>query len=337
MRRQLEQRGYPHTAVLTWNENRPVTPMPRRRAAPAALVVGERDSGASTAVEAAAEAAGFLLHEPPAVRQGVVVAVGDEAVLRVAIGPAKVQIDRAVHALETLRTAGLQEDTAARIPWTIADGTIGLARWSLEPRLPGAAVGPGPSEQLLAECGEFLRALFAAKAPGREQSPIADAEVVGTFLRRGESEKVRALAERVTGAVANLPRGFAHGDFWTQNLLVDGDHLTGVIDWDAAGPGRLPLLDFIHLRPDAGRKQTRTTSLGEDVIGALLPWARAGGDTSTPQLCAELGFDATPSVLEALVIAYWLDYVAYQLTLYVDRGRRPRWLSENVTNVVAAL
>jgi hypothetical protein len=165
---------------------------------------------------------------------------------------------------------------------------------------------------------------------------VDDAAVVGAAVPTAAAA-VRRLAERVTATVAHLPRGFAHGDFWSGNVLAVDGRLSGVIDWDAAGPGRLPLLDLLHLRANALRGGRRATSLGEDVVHSLLPWARAGGDGPTRAFAAELGFDVTPTLLEALVAAYWLDYVAYQLRLYVDRARRPRWLRENVTNVAAAL
>jgi aminoglycoside phosphotransferase (APT) family kinase protein len=46
-----------------------------------------------------------------------------------------------------------------------------------------------------------------------------------------------------------------HGDFHHGNALVDGDEVTGVVDWEIAGPGDwrfdLVMLAFgCHIRPD---------------------------------------------------------------------------------------
>ena len=133
------------------------------------------------------------------------------------------------------------------------------------------------------------------------------------------------------------PRGFGHGDFWHGNLVVDGDRLTGVVDWDAAGPGRLPLIDYLHLVANAERTRHRHASLGETIVSFLLPWARNGGDESARRLFSlTAGGHLDAPTLEILVAAYWLDYVAYQLRLYADRGE-PNWFEPNVDSVVEAL
>jgi thiamine kinase-like enzyme len=128
-----------------------------------------------------------------------------------------------------------------------------------------------------------------------------------------------------------------HGDFWHGNLLVDGGRLTGVVDWDAAGPGRLPLLDYLHLVTIAEHTRRRHASLGETIVSFLLPWARDGGDEPARELFSlTTGGDLDPPTLEALVTAYWLDYAAYQLRLYADRSD-PQWFEPNVSSLLEVL
>jgi hypothetical protein len=110
---------------------------------------------------------------------------------------------------------------------------------------------------------------------------------------------------------------------------VIGERLTGVIEWDAAGPGRLPLLDLFHLQLDARRRRTREY-LGVAVVEHLFPWARAGGDELVRSFCRRIGLGIDAERLEMLAIAYWLDRVASDLRTFADRRHRPVWLRQNV-------
>ena len=184
----------------------------------------------------------------------------------------------------------------------------------------------------VADCIEFLAALFNCRADGPGRGPTDDAQLVSEFDPRAETIAARAAAE-----LAGLPVGFGHGDFWAQNLLVDNGCLTGVVDWDAAGPGRLPLIDLLHLTMSREQARRRLASVGETIVSVLLPWARRGGDEQARSLFRRLvGGDADPVVLEALVCVYWLGYVAYQIRLYRDRSE-PKWLEPNVLMVADAL
>jgi hypothetical protein len=303
-------------AALLWDERLPL-PAPLRSLPLGALVV--RGDVHPTALESAAAAARTRLQGRPVVRQGLVVAATDRGVLRVGIGPAAGQIASATASLAALRAAAPPSVVGRRIPWILRDGTVGLARWSLERRLPGRTTGPIAA----GACLEFLAALFAVGAgPSAEPPWVPGAE---------------AIAARIAARTDGLPRGFGHGDFWHGNLLVDGDQLVGVVDWDAGGPGRLPLVDYLHLVANAEHVRRRHRSLGETIVSFLLPWARSGGDEPAKRLfLLTTGSDLDPPTLEALVTAYWLDYVAYQLRLYADRGE-PNWLEPNVNSVVAAL
>src|SRR5207302_3302596 len=130
--------------------------------------------------------------------------------------------------------------------------------------------------------------------------------------------------------LASAPRGFGHGDFWSENLLVDGERLTGIVDWDYGGGGRLPALDLLHLLVNEERRRRRI-GIGRAMVDELFA---DSVDADMRDYCARL--DVDPGLLGDLGLAYWLDYVARQLELYADRAARPVWMRENVTAVLGA-
>jgi hypothetical protein len=308
-----------------------------------AAVVARRSSGGVTALgaaiaDAAERADGGSIHfDTPSMREAVLVAVGDSGVLRVTVGPARGQLERQAAALEGLRVARVPELDPACISWPIASGRSGLADWALEQRLPGARPQPALPARVLADCLDFLAALHSSGPRGHpDRSPVDDAELIAAVCDEERSRAVSGVAERLSGKVGYLPHGFAHGDFFRGNLLVDQGRLAGVVDWDAAGPGRLPLLDLLHLR-HMGKHLPADRDWGLTVVQHLLPWARAGGDEVTRGFCRRLGIEPSLPLLEALVVAYWLERLAYQLSTYADRTERPVWLERNVDEVLRAV
>ncbi|MCZ8019150.1 phosphotransferase [Novosphingobium sp.] len=114
--------------------------------------------------------------------------------------------------------------------------------------LPGA---PNPA-QILAEADpatllpEIARELAAVHRtdPASVPVPVMDtaaalAELKARFLAYGGDRPILALACR--WLEANLPAPVAprlvHGDFRLGNLLIEGSHLTGVLDWELAHLG----------------------------------------------------------------------------------------------------
>lgn len=351
VRRSLRRRGYEQVCVLAWDIAQraalPGVPAPRRRFAERlpgrALVLAERAQGGPTALEAALAAAGREagVETRPrwaSVRAGMLVLVDTDAgLLRTALGGASVQLANHVAVLEALARAGSSEVVAARVPWLLAHGHVGLVEWSLERRLPGTTPRLPLPPTLLDECVDFLVALYRAPG-GRDGGPrVADeAERAASVCRPETAALVRRLGERLERDLAAIRRGFGHGDFFAGNLLADGPRLTGVIDWDAGGPGRLPLVDLLHLeltRVDYGGDD----NWGRAVVERLLPLARSGGDAVVHRYCAGIGLETNPRLLEALVLGYWLGYVAYQLDTHIARRSQPAWIEGNVELPLAAV
>jgi len=351
-RRRLSSAGYRSTYVVPWDvEHFIYLPgvhgsLRRRRMAEhfpqRALVVGSRSQTAPTTVlqavatDAAAHIGRPLTYGWPLARAGMLVALTPECALRVAVGPGRLKLELQRAALDKLRHADPPRLVTMRIPWALGSGRTGLADWSADRRLPGR-ISIELSEAETEDALEFLVALFTAG--GGELDPALmrnrAAVIAGACAEEDLQQTALRVGARLDEVLASVPRGFAHGDFWAHNLLVQRGHLAGVVDWDGAGPGRLPLLDLFHMRLSAQRERTRQY-LGAALLDQLLPALRAG-DPLVTSYCERIGMTAGEALLEHLAIAYWLDRVAFELRMFGDRAGRPLWMQENVHRVLERL
>lgn len=85
----------------------------------------------------------------------------------------------------------------------------------------------------------------------RRDRPIGLCDFGGMRQRDGGTP----LLLEAEAALAALPSEpsygtFVHGDLWMGNVLLEGDAVTGVVDWDCAGVGH-PAVDLGSLRFDA--------------------------------------------------------------------------------------
>ena len=342
--RSLRRAGYPEIELFAWDPGHRLAlgtrgrPSLAERVPRRVVVVGRRGPREPTLLEAAIEDAGARVQRPlrlewASPRAGPTTAALDDGLLRVAVGPARGQLERQAAAHTALRQARLPEHASELISWLEARGRTGLADWSLERLMRGARPATPLSEQVLAGCVEFLVALHGADGVVDTRDP---AETAAAFCPPAEAAAIVSLGKRLDASLADLPRGFAHGDFFHGNLLVEDDRLAGVVDWDASGPGRLPLLDLLHLRHMSDRRPS-DLDWGPTLVEHLLPWALGGGDATARDYCRRVGVNPLPDTLVALVAAYWLERIAYQLASYADRAGRRRWIERNVTSVLQAL
>ena len=290
---------------------------------------------AESAVGSRLELDGYVLGA-----SGVIIARTERAVLRMAVGPAARRIEEQVETLRLLARANPQPTIAERVPWTLASGRSGLAVWSVEQALPGARAQPRLTPSLERDCIDFLVELHAlAGSTGPRVHVEEHAEIVAGLCDAAGADEVRELAEGFAAETRELSRGFGHGDFWNGNVLSENETLTGVVDWPGGGPGRLPLLDLLHLKVSAVRELTGQ-DLGEAIVSELLPAARLAVDDRIRAYLDRLGLDAGDRRLEALVGAYWLQAVSHEV---VDPDRDPvhagdrTWRKVNVDSVRDAL
>ncbi len=347
----LRARGYPSTAVVTWE--RGVTlgharyGSVRRRIAHRfplnAVVVGRRAHFQRTEFDAALTAAEEQLDRPLQPEglllgaSGVVIAMGDDFVLRVAIGPAAFRIAEQRAALEVLRDVDPGPLIADRVPWVLAHGKTGLTIWSLERRLPGTTPGPRLVTPLVRDSLAFLRELHLIAKDEADPAANADrADAIAQLCGEPTGLALRDFGAYLDRQLLHIPRGFSHGDFWTGNLLVGADGLVGVVDWPGAGAGSLPVLDLLHLEVSSVRELTGR-QLGSALMDDALPRMRAGGSEIMRSYCHRLGLDFDAAQTEALVGAYWLQAVAHELfdpDRDPNQAADPEWRRQNIELVL---
>jgi hypothetical protein len=348
-RRALVALGYPAPVTVTWDFSQPLG-LPQAEERPqnaagqfpqTAVVVGRRAAAPSLyeAVVTAATGPGAATNgsfKTPSMGAGLLLALDDSHVLRVAIGGARSQLDAQESVSEQLRSRSAPTKVRERVPELVARDRLGLADWSLERRLPGNRAVAPLSGRVLSGCVDFLVALHMT--PGRSENAPAATEDAARIaeLAPSEAAMVLELAARIDRDLADVPRGFAHGDFHRGNLLLEGERLVGVIDWDAADPDRLAFLDLLHLQAFNGRPLSGQ-EWGPTILRDLLPWARSGGGEIGQAYWSRIGFSPSTSQLEGLVAAYWLSRASYELQTWADRRRRRAWMHNNVKLVLDAL
>jgi hypothetical protein len=322
--------------VIWWEPNLPVAfdrPRGRGRARLPLRALVVRGEG-ETILDAVLRETGQPWPERLWAKGGLTLAFGTHGVLRIAVGPARRKLESESRALATLSGLKPPAEVARLVPWHLQQGRTGLADWVLETRWPGTTpwrVG----EELHDACVDFLVLLFRTGRGGPVTSLAHRADTIGR-VAPADADLLLGLAARLDDELAGLPRGFAHADFGLPNLLGEGGRLTGVVDWEAAGDGRLPFLDLLHLEVE--RALDPREELGEAFARHLLPWARAGGDRYARRYAEKLGLAADTATLEHLAAAWWLDVIGYAVEGYDPSTRwRRDWMERNVGAGVSAL
>jgi len=313
-----------------------------------AVVVGGRDETRPTVLAGAvADAAAAIGGTPRIVDATVrgsgallvqvsIPATAGRYLLRVVAGPATRLLDASLRNLDQIE-AGAPEAVRMRVVTPIAVGDRGLARWSVEPKIAGREPRQLGS-RLRGECLDFLIGLRSVPGSGGAavDGLAADAMALMPHLNEVERRTLALLERSLVKRLGGLPSGWAHGDFWPGNLLARGGGLAAVIDWDAADPASLPLIDLLHLLA-LGDHRSRRLPHGRRCSEVLWPLARNGGNRDIGAYCEATGTPADPGTLEALALAYWLTRVARDLRTFADRAVRRPWMAENVHRPLSVL
>ncbi|HMC79666.1 MAG TPA: phosphotransferase, partial [Acidimicrobiia bacterium] len=164
---------------------------------------------------------------------------------------------------------------------------------------------------------------------------------VGVRLRvlaaaSGNRPAMDRLASRLAAAFEGrtVGVGWVHGDFWPGNVIFDPGTLqvTGIIDWEWAGPGELPAHDLLYLLI-----QTRMLAQGRElghVLQALLegaPWEPA--ERTILEAAGVIGRGEATVERETLLLV-WLRHVASNLVQSPGDARNWIWTGRNVESVL---
>lgn len=126
-----------------------------------------------------------------------------------------------------------------------------------------------------------------------------------------------------------------HGDFWLGNVLVDDEsgQLTGIIDWDRAGPSELALHDIIHmlLLP----RKLLSNQWGESLLASALDgdhiW-NAEEESILSRSHLELG-DGQMGRRIALFL-YWLRHTSNTINRLPSITRNADFIRDNVALIL---
>lgn len=257
------------------------------------------------------------------------------AVLKLALAPAADRrLRREARALVALERAG-QLGT----PRLLAQGRAATGRYQVESELPGRPAATA-DERLLVPAARLIAPIHA----GTVSEIVVDArwlrrrvdeplDRIGTLLRgavgeRAELSRLISLGSTLRASLngRRVRVALTHGDFWSQNLLLDDRGTpSGVVDWDSAGCAS-PAVDALHLVL-YGRKQRSRAALGvefERAVGAP-DWSAA--ERACLELLAPELFTPDGTVL---VWLFWLHLVRSNIDRHPALATDLDWVVENV-------
>lgn len=78
-------------------------------------------------------------------------------------------------------------------------------------------------------------------------------------------------------ATTSTPRTAVHGDFWFGNILLVGEHISGVVDWEGGSVSGEPLRDLVRFALTYGLYLDRHSRAGHRVAGHRGLWAGEWG------------------------------------------------------------
>jgi aminoglycoside phosphotransferase (APT) family kinase protein len=257
--------------------------------------------------------------------------------------------DAALRALaQTERLSGWQiERPQVLLAGALADGTAfsiesGMHGQPAQTLWPSAQARPRVLAAALAAIGP-LHSLTSRTAPVDEASlarwidqPVAHiSHVIGASgPAAARNASLQLLREQLHQALAGgvLTTSWIHGDYWPGNIFMGGAQsgVSGMIDWDRAQPGELPLHDVISMLV-AARMSDRRQEMGQVVANLL----REPRWTPLERACLDAmpGWDGLLADHVALFL-YWLRQISFTL-LQSDRFAQHRiWMRGNVLTVI---
>ena len=246
------------------------------------------------------------------------------ALFRIGIEGTGADPGAAARALEVLGKAEVR-----LVPRMLGRGTGDGTAWTLESLLIGRRPRHVSTSLLQQVAG------FCARLPRRDEVPTAmdeDFAAITSHLPQ-VGGRLAALQDRCAPVVGQLGSVGRHGDLWAGNVLVQGESLTGIVDWDAWRDRGVPGTDLLnacsYVDSPAG------SSLGDRF--ARRPWAQTPFTKVSRPYWRDLGVDPSARALEMVAVAWWAGQVAANIERMPHLVNQERWLRTNVFQVLEAL
>lgn len=169
---------------------------------------------------------------------------GTRLVLKVFDPSWALRLRRSVEVVGAVRGRGIP------VPWPYETGVAGAWAYTLQARCRGV-VPPVLSDRHAATMLDLWEAQRGAGLDGEDWPPAVERALrAGEVSLWADHGPIRAAGGRAAGlldeivdvgarfdAAALCPGDAVHGDWHHQNLLVEGDAVTAIIDWEASRPG----------------------------------------------------------------------------------------------------
>lgn len=203
-------------------------------------------------------------------------------------------------------------------------------------RITGHSMMPwGQSEQMLqAAISAALKPLenlysrsCATGTPDFDYTSVLERFTRGHARRRDLSVGLTQLRQWDRAEVRPVT---VHGDFWLDNLLISGERVSGIVDWDRARLNGCAAFDALHLGFMSYAMWAGVSA--PDLLASLwtdqwpYPWLRFYSRV----ICDE--FHVGPSDLQRIAILLWLSYF-----YYADQTPRPEWETKMIEPICRAL
>jgi aminoglycoside phosphotransferase (APT) family kinase protein len=230
------------------------------------------------------------------------------------------------------------------IPARLAAGTAAGRPYLVERAIAGVdgrhLAGPA-AERVVAEAAAVIGELHRrTSSPVVVDGPLLDRWIGKRLEVLVPATRDRACLDRVGTVLAwwwegqRLPVSWVHGDFWAANVIFHPETVavTGVIDWEWAGPCEPPAHDLLYLLIHA-RMLAAGREFG-DVVSALLDGASW---TSLEQEILEAGGVLAPGqarVGREVLLLVWLRHVAFNLIQAPGDARNWVWTGRNIDPVL---
>lgn len=144
------------------------------------------------------------------------------------------------------------------------------------------------------------------------------------------------LRENLTDAFSgrNLNLVFCHGDYTTDNILLERGHnrICGIFDWDLADEAGLPLLDPFYFL--AAAERDRAQAPYDAIFARLIRWDLPQNE----RMCAErycASLEIPVDLRMPLAIMTWIYHLNERMYM-AEPGTFPRWLWRDTLETISA-
>ncbi len=185
--------------------------------------------------------------------------------------------------------------------------------------LPGRLQASGPRQRIYRQAFELLTEIQQFNAEtvtmeGRYYNELVAATVndVAGFFGSDLSDAFDRIGCFLESRFENrkLPVVINHGDFTVDNLMFDGDRVTGLIDWEHARSRGLPLVDLLMFITSVNKK-IRGASIWKRLISVVLLNRYSPFEKELVTEYCQL-FDIPYDLLPAFAAVTGLEYLRYR-------------------------